>query len=168
MVMIKINKLLMGAALAFTAMTFATQAQAEDLTANATATIQEAIQITEDTAMDFATITADPTGDTITLTAASGISGTGASTFSGTAAAGAFSVTGTPSAAVTISFSTGDTLTGPGAAMGLGTFTNDAGGTPAFDGSGDLSFNVGANLGVNAGQVGGAYSGTYTLTVDYQ
>ncbi len=144
------------------------QAQAADVTGNASATIQQAIALTEDTAMDFATIVADPTGDTVTLTAAGAVSSTGASTFTGTPAAGAFSATGTPSAAVTISFSAGDTLTGPGAAMGLGTFTTDAGGSPAFDGSGDLSFNVGANLTVNAGQVGGAYAGTYTLTVDYQ
>ena len=133
-----------------------------------TGEIQQVIQITEDTAMDFATITADPSGDTVTLSTAGGVSSTGASTFSGTAAAGAFSVTGTPSAAVSISFSSGDTLTGPGAAMSLGNFAHDAGGSPAFDGSGALALNVGADLGVNAGQVGGAYSGTYTLTVDYQ
>lgn len=147
---------------------FSNQAQAADQTGNATAEIQQALIITEDTAMDFAVIIADPIGDTVTLTAANAISAANASTFSGTTAAGGFSVTGTPSAAVTISFSSGDSLTGPGAAMALGTFTTDAGGTPAFDGSGDLAFNVGANLGVNAAQVGGSYAGTYTLTVDYQ
>jgi len=145
----------------------ATQAQAEDITGNASAEIQQAIVLTEDTAMDFATVLADPAGDTVTLDTSNGVTSSGASTFSGTAASGAFSATGTPNAAVTISFSSGDTLTGPGAAMGLGTFTTDAGGTPAFDASGDLSFNVGANLTVNAGQAGGAYTGTYTLTVDY-
>lgn len=145
----------------------ATQVQAEDVTGNASATIQQAIVLTEDTAMDFATILADPAGDTVTLDTSDGVTSTGASTFSGTPASGVFSATGTPNAAVTISFSSGDTLTGPGAAMALGTFTTDAGGTPAFDASGDLSFNVGANLGVNASQVGGDYTGTYTLTVDY-
>ncbi len=152
---------------ALSVVTFANQAQATDITGNASATIQQAIVLTEDTAMDFATIIADASGDTVTLSTLGAVSATGTSTFSGTAAAGAFSATGTPSAAVTISFSSGDTLTGPGAAMGLGTFAHDAGGSPAFDGAGDLSFNVGADLTVNAGQVGGAYSGTYTLTVDY-
>lgn len=147
---------------------FSYQVDAANVTGNASATINQAIVLTEDTAMDFATIVADVAGDTITLTPAGAISGTGSSIFSGTRAAGAFSATGTPSAAVTISFSAGDTLTGPGAAMALGTFTNDAGGTPAFDGTGNLSFNVGADLTINASQVGGAYSGTYTLTVDYQ
>lgn len=145
----------------------ATQVQAEDITGNATAEIQQAIVLNEDTAMDFATILADPAGDTVTLDTSNGVTSTGASTFSGTAASGAFSASGTPNAAVTISFSSGDTLTGPGAAMALGSFTTDAGGSPAFDASGNLSFNVGANLSVNPAQVGGSYAGTYTLTVDY-
>lgn len=147
---------------------FASQAQAADVTGNASANIQAAIALTEDTAMDFATIVADAAGDTVTLATDDSISATGASTFSGTAAAGAFSATGTPSAAVTISFSSGDTLTGPGTAMALGNFVHDAGATPAFDGTGNLALNVGADLTVNAAQTAGAYAGTYTLTVDYQ
>ena len=59
-------------------------------------------------------------------------------------------------------------MTGPGTAMALGNFTHDAGGSPAFDGSGDLSFNVGADLTVNASQAAGEYSGSYSVTVDYQ
>ncbi len=147
---------------------FAGHAMAVDATGNASASIQQAISLSEDTAMDFATIVADVAGDTVTLAADGTVTSTGTSTFSGTAAAGEFSASGTPSAAVTISFSTGDTLSGPGAAMGLGTFTTNAGGTPAFDVGGALSFDVGADLAVNAGQTGGAYTGTYTLTVDYQ
>ena len=145
----------------------AANVQAADVTGNASAVIQTPIVLTEDTAMDFATIVADAAGDTVTLTSAGAISSTGTSTFSGTPAAGAFSATGTPSAAVTISFSTGDVLTGPGADMALGTFTNDAGASPAFDALGALAFNVGANLTVGATQTAGSYSGTYTLTVDY-
>ena len=147
--------------------TAASQANATDVTGNADAVIQTPIVLTEDTSMDFATIVADAAGDTVTLTAAGAISSTGSSTFSGTPAAGAFSATGDASTAVTISFSSGDTLTGTGTAMPLGTFTHDAGGSPAFDGTGNLAFNVGANLTVNASQAAGSYSGTYTLTVDY-
>lgn len=166
--MIKFNKLGLMAATGLAFAGFASTANAADQTGNASANIQQAIQITEDTAMDFATIVADSAGDTVTLTAAGAVSSTGSSTFTGTPAAGSFSVTGTPSSAVTISFSSGDTLTGPGTAMPLGSFTTDAGGTPSFDGSGDLSFDVGADLTVGASQTAGAYSGTYTLTVDYQ
>lgn len=143
-------------------------AQAADFNGTANATIQAPVVISEVTEMDFATIFADNTGDLVTLTSAGAVSSTGASTFTGTPEAGAFSVAGTPSAAVTISFSSGDTLGGPGADMPLGTFTTDAGGSPAFNGSGALAFNVGADLTVNASQLEGAYTGTYTLTVDYQ
>lgn len=143
------------------------QAQAADVTGNATAEIQSPIVLTEDTAMDFATIIADPTGDTVTLDTADAVTSTGASTFSGTPLSGDFSATGTASASVAISFSTGDTLTGPGTAMALGNFTNSAGGTPAFDGTGNLAFSVGADLTVGAAQAAGTYTGTYTLTVDY-
>lgn len=123
--------------------------------------------IVEDTAMDFATIIIDITGDTITLTPAGSISANNLSFFSGSPSAAQFSVTGDASTAATISFSSGDTLSGPGASMALGTFTHDAGGSPAFDGSGDLSFNVGASLTINASQASGSYSGVYTVTVDY-
>lgn len=161
-------KLSLASVIALGFIASASVANAADATANASAEIQQAIVITENTAMDFATIVADPAGDTVTLTPIGGISSTGASTFSGTPAAGDFSVTGTPSAAVTISYSAGDTLTGPGAAMPLGTFVHNAGGSPAFSGAGALAFNVGANLTVGAAQTGGSYTGTYTLTVDYQ
>jgi len=54
-----------------------------------------------------------------------------------------------------------------GITMGLGNFTHDAGGSPAFTAGGTLALNVGADLTVNASQTAGAYTGTYTLTVDY-
>ena len=162
-----IKKLLLAGAFVITAASLTTKAHATDETADASAQIENPIVISEDVSLDFATIINDPAGDTITLTTAGAISGTGSSTFSGTPLAADFSLTGTPSAAVNISFSTGDTLTGPGTAMALNNFQHSAGGSPAFDGSGDLSFNVGADLVVNASQTGGAYTGTYTLTVDY-
>lgn len=143
------------------------QANATDFDGDASANIEEPLIITQDTAMDFATIQADSTGDTITLTLTDAVLSPGASTFSGTPASADFSVTGTPNAAVTISFSSGDTLSGPGAPMTLGNFQNDAGTTPQIDGTGNFSVTVGADLTVNANQVGGAYSGTYTLTIDY-
>lgn len=163
------KKLLLAGVVGLTALaSFGNNAYAVDVTGNASAFINEVITITENNAMDFATVLADPAGDTVTLTPAAGISATGSSTFSGTPVAGEFAVVGTPNAALTISFSSGDVLTGPGVDMPLNTFTHDAGANPALDGSGDLTLNVGANLDINASQVGGAYSGTYTLTVEYQ
>ena len=142
---------------------------AADTTGTASVDILSAIGLTQDTPMDFAVIIPDVAGDTVSLTTGGGItSDTGNSTFNGTPVAGVFSATGSANESVTISFSTGDTLTGAGAAMPIGGFSHDAGGSPAFDGTGNLSFNIGADLTVNASQAAGLYSGTYTVTVDYQ
>ena len=148
-------------------------AHATNQTGNASATIGTAITINEDTAMDFATIITDNSAQTVTLTSVGGISaGGGSYTFVGTPVAATFTASGTASQAVTISYSTGDTLTDNGgqggAAMALGNFADDAGGSPAFDGAGSLTFNVGADLTVGASQTPSTYAGTYTVTVDYQ
>lgn len=144
----------------------ASVAFATDETGNASAQIQQAISITEDTAMDFGTVAVDGSGGTVTISAAGAVSGPAGYTFSGAPAAGTFTASGDASTAVTISFTDGS-LTGSGDAMTLDNFTHDAGGTPATDGSGDLTFNVGGDLVVNAAQASGAYSGTYTVTVNY-
>jgi len=152
---------------ALSAIAFSSAAHATDETGDASASIVSPIVITETTSMDFASIIADAAGDTVTLTPLSGISSTGASTFSGTTTAALFDVTGDGNAAVTIAFSTGDVLSGAGTDMPLGNFAHNAGGSPAFDASGDLQFSVGADLTVGASQTAGAYTGTYTLSVDY-
>ena len=164
----KLNKLLLAGALVGTSLIgYSQYAQATTTAGTANAIIVAAITLTESTQLDYGAITADPAGDTVTITSAGVVSSTGSSTFSGSPAGGVWAATGAASTAVTISFSTGDTLTGPGTAMPLGTFTHDAGGSPAFDGSGDLAFNVGANLTVGATQTAGTYSGAYSVTVDY-
>jgi hypothetical protein len=139
---------------------------ATDLTGNADAQIQQAISIVEDATMDFGIIAVDGSGGTVTISAAAAVSGPGGYSFSGSPAAGTFTASGDVSTAVTIGFTAGS-LTGPGAAMTLNNLVHDAGGSPTTDGSGDLTFNVGADLIVNAAQVSGAYSGTYTVTVNY-
>jgi hypothetical protein len=144
----------------------ASVALATDQTGNASATIQQAISITEDTAMDFGIVAVDGSGGTVTISSAGAVSGPAGYTFSGSPAAGTFTASGDASTAVTISFTAGS-LTGPGTAMTLNNFTHDAGGTPTTDGTGDLTFNVGGDLVVNAAQASGAYSGTYTVTVNY-
>ncbi|WP_157230838.1 DUF4402 domain-containing protein [Kiloniella laminariae] len=143
-----------------------TGTMAADGTGNASAQIQQAISITEDTAMDFGNTAVDASGGTVTISTAGAVSGPAGYTFSGSPAAGAFTASGDASTAVTISFTNGS-LTGPGTAMTLNNFTHDAGGTPTTDGSGDLAFNVGGDLVVNAAQASGAYAGTYTVTVNY-
>ncbi len=125
------------------------------------------IVITEDAIMDFGSVVApvgasanfvlDP-ADTVTACP---------TTCLGIPVSGAFTVTGKKNQAVTISFSTGDTLTGPGPAMLLGAFTHDAGASPTMDALGALSFSVGATLTVGDSQTDGDYSGVYVLTINY-
>ena len=163
----QISKILLAGVLFVTATAISAQSFAAQGTGTASAFIQNPIVITEETAMDFATINADPDGDTITLDANGNIDASNASTFAGNAVPGEFSATGTPNAAVSISFDDGK-LEGPGRDMDLTDFTHDAGNSPSFDNSGDLEFAVGADLGINKNQVGGQYSGTYTVTIEYQ
>ena len=162
------NKLLLGGAVvALAATATLNYAHATDATGTASAVILAAITLAETTGMDFGIVTPDPAGDVITVTTGGAVSAASGSGLSGTTSGGTFASTGTALTAVTIAFSTGDALTGPGADMPLGGFNHDAGASPAFDGAGDLSFDVGAALTVGASQVAGTYNGTYTVTVDY-
>ena len=129
---------------------------------------QTAITLEQRRDMDFASIAADPAGDTITLTPADDISGTNVSLFIGGTQAALFRARGDRNSAVTISFSSGDFLSGPGANISLGNFVHDAGATPTIGNNQQLNFNVGATLTINPAQLGGDYSGTYSVFVDYQ
>ena len=143
-------------------------ANATDLGGTASASISQIITITENTLMSFGTIAVNGVTDTVTLSVL-GVPTAGAQPyqFSGAPASGNFTATGDANAAIAITFSTGDTLTGPGAAMPLNNFTHDAGGTPALSAGGSLVFNTGADLVVGTSQATGAYSGGYTVTVNY-
>lgn len=123
--------------------------------------------VQERTEMSFGTILVDPNGDMITLSPSGSISAQGSSIISGAFTAGEFRAQGDKYAAVSISFSAGDILTGPGSTMALGSFTHNAGAAPAFDNTGKIQFNVGATLTINAPQYDGLYSGTYTIFIDY-
>lgn len=161
-----LKKLLFTATITATA--FASMhANAADETGNASAEIIQAITVTENTPMDFSQIIPDAGGDTVSLAVDGSRSATGSSTFLGSGQQGIFDITGAASQAVTVSFSSGDVLSGPGTDMALNNFVHDAGGSPALDGTGNLQLAVGADLGVNASQTAGAYSGTYTISVNY-
>lgn len=127
-----------------------------------------AITLQERRDMRFATVAADPAGDVITIDANGNISAVNASLLSGRAREGQFRARGDRNTAVTISFSSGDVLSGPGTNMSLGSFTHNAGATPMIGNNKQLNFNVGASLTINPIQLGGDYSGTYSVFVDYQ
>lgn len=141
------------------------QALATSQTGHASAAIVQAIVVTENTQMNFGFVIPPAGAANVVLTPANVISGAGF-TFLGGNVAGRFTATGTAGQPAVITFSSGDTLTGPGTAMALDTYTTDAGGSPVFT-AGSLTFNVGATLHVGASQTAGSYSGTYTVTVNY-
>lgn len=147
----------------------ASQADAAGATGNASLTVAAPLTITETTALTFGSVTVGSTGGTIVVTAGGATSYTGdVASFGGTSGTAAlFTLGGEGGASYTVSAMTSALgLTGPGTAMPLGTFTNNAGGT--LGGAGSDTFNVGATLTVNADQAAGSYTGTYTFTVDYQ
>jgi hypothetical protein len=98
------------------------------------------------------------------------VAAAGGFTVSGITGAGKFHVAGKANCSLSISFLAGS-LTGPGTAMAIQNFTNDAGASPSLNhvsgSNGTLDFDVGADLVVNSSQTGGSYSGTYTVTVIY-
>jgi len=128
------------------------------------------ITISETQQINYGTIAVTNGGGTVTISTSGAVAAPGGFTVSGLTSAGKFHVLGKQNCSVIISFLPGS-LTGPGAAMTIGNFTNDAGANPALThtagSQGSLDFSVGADLTVNPNQSGGSYSGTYSVTVIY-
>lgn len=141
------------------------EAMATNQAGRVSAKIGQMISLTEDSPMTFAAVAPPPTGGTIVLSPAGTIGPAAGFVFRGTAAAGVFSAHGFPHHPMSVSFSTGNLVTGPGPAMRLGAFTDNAPAT--FDGAASLNFAVGASLVVNPHQTPGRYSGTYAVTVNF-
>lgn len=84
-----------------------------------------------------------------------------------TPTAGVFNITGEPNVSVTVTLPSSITLTGStGGTMTVNTFTKSVA-SPTLNSSGQLSLGIGANLNINASQTAGTYTGTYTLTINY-
>lgn len=99
----------------------------------------------------------------VTTTAALGASATAAT----------FTVTGEPLSTYAITYPAQTVLTGPGAPMTIGDFTNAvdvgtvAAGVGTFTAAGSHFLKVGATLTVGANQTSGAYAGTLDVAVNY-
>lgn len=132
---------------------------------HASATVLQWIAVTEARPMSFAAVAPPPAGGTIVLSPAGTVSSSAGFAFRGTPAAGSFRAHGLPDLPASVSFSSGDMVTGPGPAMRVGAFTNNAMAT--FDSAANLTFAVGATLVVNPHQTPGQYSGTYVVTVNF-
>src|SRR5260370_9275888 len=131
----------------------------------AAATIVQGIVVAEAVPMSVAAVAPPPSGGAIVLSTAGTIKSSGGFAFRGTPAPGAFNARGLPHHPTSVSFSTGNLVTGPGPAMRLGAFTNNA--ASAFDGTATLNFAVAATLVVNPNQTPGQYTGTYAVTLTF-
>lgn len=145
---------------------------AHSATANTTASAEvlAPITLTKTVDMDFGDLYADNAaiGSVILATDGSRTVG-GAATLGSTAGAAAtFTLTGTASATYAITLpSTDQQLDSGGNNMQVNTFVHDAGGSPALDGTGNGTFNVGATLNVGINQASGVYSGTFDVIANY-
>jgi Domain of unknown function (DUF4402) len=155
---------LMGAA---AALLLPAAAGAATATGHAAVTIVAAVAVSETQPMDFGTVGVTKAGGSVVLSPGGTRSGPATYSFDGSSRPGQFTVQGTPNAAVAISFSSGDAVTGPGPAMALSSFTHNAGSAPALDSTGKLSLAVGATVTVGTSQPYGTYAGTYNVIVNY-
>lgn len=138
-------------------------------TGTAKAVILQAIVLTEGTNLNFGTILPSASAGTVAVATNNTATPTNVTLIGGGATAGTWSATGTALQTVTITLdSSPDTLNGSsGGTMTVDTFVHNAGASPAFNGSGSLSFAVGATLHVGINQTAGNYSGSYNVTVNY-
>jgi Mat/Ecp fimbriae major subunit len=169
------NTLLRQAALATivaATMGFNTTALAASATANATATIVQAITIAKTADLGFGSVAPSATGGNVTVsTADTRTACTGGQFCSGTVTSGGFSVAGAPSFAYAITLpASAITITRVSGTetMSVSTFGHGAGASPALSAVGAASFKVGGTLAVGANQVAGTYTGTFAVSVDYQ
>ena len=145
-------------------------AQSATASATASATVLTPIAISTTTNMSFGDVYADNvSAGTVVLATTGARSVTGGTTLGATAgAAAAYAVSGNASATYSITLpSTDVTLVSGANNMIVNTFVHDAGGSPALDGTGNATFNVGATLNVSAAQAPGAYSASFDVIANY-
>lgn len=141
---------------------------ASDFGASSSADIRDPLVLQERDEMNFGIIAPDPAGDQITLNVNNTINTLNGSQHLGGQQFGRFRIIGTPNSNVTYSFSTGDTLSGPGTDMPFGNFQTNRPASFAINDNGRRQIRIGATLTVNPNQIAGNYSGIYTFTVYYQ
>lgn len=146
---------------------------ADVVNGTATASLVAPLSISEDTQMNFGTVSGGPDVGTVVLATDNSRTTSGdAQIVEPGGVAGVFTITGEALQTVIISFTDG-TLVGPGNAMAVNTFTDSltTAGTAVLTAATEI-MRVGATLNVGAGQLAGSYTTTggtpYTITVNYQ
>lgn len=79
-----------------------------------------------------------------------------------------FNITGYANANFTIALPSSITLTGPGTAMTLNSFTSSLGTSATISATGTATLGIGGTLAIAANQAPGVYSGSFSVTVNYQ
>ena len=151
---------------------FAINASASTGTGNASATIVAPLTVTENTAMDFGSVSPDEaSATTVVLTPAGGASsldGAGVVPASG-AQEGIFDVTGADLAYDIIVPAGASTLTSGAFTMTVDTFVPSVASSTIAAGTDQFSVGATLNVGANQDPNGGTpYTGTYIITVTYQ
>ena len=149
------------------------QTQTGSATANATATIVQAVSITKNADLNFGKIIADPTEEgkvaiqtdgTRTIAAGNVVLFNTESNHQ----AASFKASGSAGRTYSLSFPASATLTREGGSetMTVEGFVHNATGR-LDDATGEETFNVGGTLKVGANQAPGQYTGTFTVTAAY-
>jgi hypothetical protein len=143
---------------------------AASATANASATIVQAITISSTEDLSFGTIAPSAAGGNVVVDSADTRTTCAGGNFcSGTVTSAAFEVSGEANYNYSITLpATNATLSSSGNTMTVSSFTSSASATPALGATGTDTFKVGATLAVGGGQAAGTYTGTFDVSVDYQ
>ncbi|MCG2586471.1 DUF4402 domain-containing protein [Massilia sp. TS11] len=154
-------------ALAALAAGFSHSASAASATASGTATVIAPMTITKTNDLRFGAFAPTTSAGTVTIATGGARTGSNVSLSSLNAGgAASFNVTGDTTATYAITLPTTATLSGPGTAMTISSFTSNPSGTGTLSaGAGTIS--VGGTLAVGASQTAGSYSGSFSVTVDY-
>ena len=144
------------------------QAWAASAKSSADAEVVVPIGISNTAGMNFGRVAPTGVAGTVVLDTAGGQTATNVDLISGgTVAAARFVVRGGASEGYSITLPASATISSGANNMTVDSFTHDAGGSPALDGRGNDSFNVGATLNVGAAQAAGTYTGAFAVTVNY-
>lgn len=152
-------------------------AHAQSATADATAEILDALQLTVDNDLDFGTMVVSGAGTVVLDESDSSRTCSANITCAGTGAAASFTAEGTggnvvdvtlPSADVTLTHTTDGTQD-----IVLNAFTSTAdvvgGAEVTLDaGTGEASFDVGGTITLDGSEIAGVYEGTFDVSVSYQ
>lgn len=140
---------------------------AETATFDATATILEALTVTNNTNLNFASIVPDAAPGTVAVDVAGERTCAANLTCTGATEAADFTVVGTANSTYTVSLPADANIVSGANTMLVNNFVSSLVGETGTLAGGTDTFQLGATLNVGANQATGTYSGTFDVTVEY-